>query len=90
MNLCAVPGHSRFRNIFVKTLSGKSIELVVMAWYPTGVIKSMLEELLGCPRHQQRLTWMNQMLVPDGYTLGQWDIPSGSTLLLVLEDEARR
>lgn len=69
--------------IFVKTLTGKTITLEVEPTDSFEAIKAKIQEKEGIPPDQQALFW-NGTLLPEGKTLSDYDIEKESTIYLGL------
>ena len=69
--------------IFVKTLTGKTITLEVEPSDTVRNVKSKIQNKMGIPPNHQKLTYATKLL-EDDHILHEYDVSKDSTLNLVL------
>mmetsp|Transcript_2136 Transcript_2136/g.2833 ORF Transcript_2136/g.2833 Transcript_2136/m.2833 type:complete len:138 (-) Transcript_2136:15-428(-) len=70
--------------LFVKTLTGKTVSLEVDPGDSIETLKHKIQEKEGIPPDQQRIIFGGKQLQGSDKTLGDFDLEEGSTIHLVL------
>ena len=82
--LCMNASAMQAMQIFVKTLTGKTITLEVEPGDSISAVKTKIQEKEGIPSDQQRLTYGGKLLENDNETLADHHVQKESTLILTL------
>ena len=68
--------------IFLKTLTGKTITLLVASDMAINTVKAVIKNKEGIPKHEQRLIFADTQL--EGGTLSDYGVRKGSTIQVLL------
>ena len=82
--LCMNASAMQAMQIFVKTLTGKTITLEVEPGDSISTVKTKIQEKEGIPPDQQQLTYQGKLLENDNETLADHNVQKDSTLHLTL------
>ena len=82
--LCMSASAMQAMQIFVKTLTGKTITLEVEPGDHISTVKAQIQNKEGIPPDQQQLTYQGKLLENDNETLADYNIQKENTLKLTL------
>ena len=84
------PQNAHSQVVFIKTLTGRTIELNVQPSYSILRVKEMIRDALGRPVEEQRLVYADKVLEEDSKTVSDYRICCWSTLIVVPLPPKRR